>query len=451
MTYKNYKFAMFTALVLSMIIPVTGINIANATQDNKVDVGKVADGTYDEDLAFQRIKDLYNVYMEKAQQKSELEQKLSTKEKLYAESLKNSNLVEASSLLVEIETIKNQKNVLQKILDDAVLEYNQIQEENVKLYHIEPSTYEKFVSAQNSLVEDILKQYSVGQSAENGKKLFPLVEIGINHKKKAIEIVLFKGISDSEKEQFVSVLDKMISKDIPWFVSYGDYLKPLACTSRTAPNSCNPMIGGIQIQANGHGSCTLGIKATRSGLVGFVTAGHCVDGNAFGSDVFQPAIIGGTNVGSLQIETLSNNTPCDCAFVADRPTSPSMGNGIYQASGFSFSPITATSSAGQAGHSVAKSGAASSNTFGTVTNTNTWATITVNGATYTVVNLVKSTLPSKCGDSGAPATSGIGSGTSFYGIVVIAEGVDCNTLSSASYHSPYEQITAQLNASIALG
>lgn len=426
MTLRNYKFAVFSALVLSMIIPFAGINMVHASQTagDPYHIGKVEDGTYNEEVAFQRMVQLVNMYDEERQKKTELEQKLA-----------------AATDSTEIEAIKSQINDAQGEIDQITQEYNEIQKENKKLYYIEPSTYEKYVTAKDDVINKINKQYWEGKSFEEAKNAFPLVGGAIDHKQKAVEILLWKEIVNSpEKDKYVAIIDELMPNNVPWFVSFADYPTPTACESRTI--SCDPMIGGIQVHVSGSPiSCTLGFQAIRNGVDGFVTAGHCADGLAVGSDVFQP--VGGSAKGDLVVESFANNSPCDCAFVSNRTSSP-MDNAIFQSSTSTYTPISTTSAADQAGDQVKKSGVRTGNTLGTVTDTS--VTITYEGNQIT--NLVNSTMFVNCGDSGAPVTNGFGS--SLYGVVVAKNGA-CDITTNVAYHSPYDQITATIQANAVLG
>jgi len=423
------KTILFAGLIMTLMIPVTGINVADAVGSNpqKPNIGKVSDGTYDEKLAFEIASELITLYEEKMQGKQELENALT----------KINTPSELKQIEDKISQIQNDINIITQ-------EYDEIQNENMKLYYIEPSLYDRYVTAKDVLVNTIQKQYWEGKSFEEAKNTFPLVGAGINHKEKSVEISLSKDIENSsEKFEYISVIDKLMPEDIPWFITYEDYPTPTSCASRTSP--CDPLIGGIDIHVGLNlldGSCTLGIEAVRNGLDGFITAGHCADGKAFGTSVYQPTL--GTDVGSLQIENFFHNSSCDCAFVADRPGNPIMDNAIFQSGTSTYTPVTATSSGGQAGQMVKKSGVVTGNTLGTVTSTSVSKTYGGN----TITNLVKTTLYADCGDSGSPVTNGLG--TSFYGILVAKDGL-CGVTTNVAYHSPYEQITSQIGANPVLG
>lgn len=97
------------------------------------------------------------------------------KQKDYDESIKNSKFIEASSLLVGIEEIKAQINEVKEKINKITQEYNEIQQENMKLYYIEPSSYEKFNAAKEAFVNKIETQYWNGKTFDDARKVFPLI------------------------------------------------------------------------------------------------------------------------------------------------------------------------------------------------------------------------------------------------------------------------------------
>lgn len=440
MTFIKYKFAVFSALVLSMIIPFAGINIAHATQatGDPYHIGKVADGTYNETAAFQRIVQLVNLHDAKLQEKQNLEKQLVTKQQAY-ESNKNSNAASASSLQTDIDAINGQINAVNSDIDKMTQEYNQIETENMKLYYIDPVSYNKYSAAKDAFVNSINQQYWKSNSFEDDKNAFPLVAIGINHKKKSIEIVLSDDVENSpKKSQYIAVIEKLMPKDVPWIVSYGKYPTTSSCSGRD--QSCNPLIGGLQITVSGTGEgCTLGFEATRSGAKGFVTAGHCKFSAALGTSVLEPWT--GSTVGTLTASTYANNAYCDCAFVTN--TTRNVSDAIFQSSTSTYTPSLTLSGANQYGTTAKQSGALSGNTVGTVTYTNIY---TVYSDGVRINGLNAATYSSQQGDSGAPVTNGFGG--YLYGV---QSGLGSISGVNVSYYSPIDQVTSVLGANPVLG
>lgn len=423
MTLRNYKFVIFSALVLSMLIP-TGMNMAHgASTTDPYHIGSVDDGTYNETAATQRVFQLMNLHDEEIQQEHDLEKKLLT-----------------STLPSEVGTIKEQMQNVQKNIDTITTEYNNIEEQQAKLYYIDPVSYNKYVTAKDNVINEIHKEYWGGKSFEDAKNAFPLVGGSINLKTKSVEIFLAKSVENStKKDQYVTAITKLMPNGIPWSIGYMDWPTPVACSSRTA--SCNPLIGGIEIEVSGKGfPCTLGFAATRSGTYGWVDAGHCDAGEASGTAVTQPST-GGT-AGHTVVNKWSGTTSCDCSFYSN--SSRTMSDAIFQSGTSTYTPSATTDAAHQGGQQVKKSGITTGNTAGTVTSTS--VTLTYSGVTVT--NLVNGSINVDCGDSGSPVTNGFGG--SLYGIMVAKNGA-CGVTTNVAYWTPIDQITSQLSVTPILG
>lgn len=425
---------MFSALVLSMIIPFAGINMVNATQNgNTFNIGKVEDGTYNETASLQRAKQIIHTHLELISQKDSLEKQMMTKSQ-------NHNLSD-----IEKKTITYKVNALQVQISNLANEFDQIQQENRKLYYVDPVLYQKYVSAKDTFVNDITQKYKIGSSVDDAKNTFPLVAASINHKKKAVEIVLTKDTANSpNKDQYIGIIASLMPKDIPWFVSYDNPYLPVSCTDKNS--ACTPIMGGINIGVKNKFACALGFEATRSGVTGFVTVGHCAAGQPSGTPVYQPFPSGPT-VGSLVTELWSGRTTvtCDCAFISTGSTS--ISDQIFFSSTYQPKLISSTSSSSQAGSIVAAELASGQQT-GTVTNTNLSATY---GSNPVVTNLVQASLPSICGDSGSPVTNSLFS-PSLYGIVSLSnaprnpDGSCTGTEGTVTEYVPPDVISSQLGA-----
>jgi hypothetical protein len=420
----SYRLVIFSALVLSMMIPFAGINLANgASTSDPYNLGNVDDRTYNETIAVQRAFQLSNLHDEEMQERQKLEQKLLS-----------------TTLPSESGTINQQINDLQGKIDSTTAEYNYIEDQQAKLYYIEPVTYNKYVTAKDNVISEIQKEYWNGKSFEDAKNSFPLVGGSIDLKTKSVEIFLSKDAQNSTKrDQYVNTITKLMPKDIPWRVGYMDWPTPISCSSRTA--SCNPLIGGIEIEVSGKGfPCTLGFAATRSGTYGWVDAGHCDAGEASGTAVTQPST--GSTAGHTVVNKWSGTTSCDCSFYSN--SSRTMSDAIFQSSTSTYTPSTTTPASMQGGKQVEKSGITTGNTLGTVTSTS--VTLTYSGVTVT--NLVNASLNVDCGDSGSPVTNSFGG--SLYGIAVAKNG-GCGVTTNVAYWTPIDQITSQLGVTPILG
>jgi hypothetical protein len=426
---NNFKFAVFSILVLALMMPSQTLNVAVAA-DNKgnIDIGRVSDGTYNESLAIQRMTELANQHLKNLKIKHDLENQLAT------------------ASVAQSDSIKNQLNTLQQEDNDVMKEFNQIQNENQQYYRIDSAVYDKYVLAQDNFVRQIAERYWKNDSTDQNMNAFPLVEIGINHQKKAIEIALHKSVENSKtKNHYLAIITELMPKDIPWFVSYEDYATPTACTARNS--LCDPIFGGLQITVGGLHGCTLGFEAKQGTKFGFVTAGHCGYSVPTGATVIEPG--SGTRVvGTTGTMVYSNGATCDCMFVANN-TSTKLSDKIFQDGGGSYTPLFTLPANQQAGLTVVQSGAISGNTVGQVTSTNVSVTYRNDDGTLTTINnLVRSSIDTDCGDSGSPVTD---IGHNYLVGVISGSSGECGTHTQITYHAPMDRITSTLGITPILG
>lgn len=419
-----------------MIIPFAGMNMAHATQTtgDPYHIGKVVDGTYNETAALQRATQLMNIRQEKMDEKLVLDLKLST-------------ITNAA----DVEVIKRKMDNIQGQIDQIMKEVNGIEVENMKFYYIEPTLLKKYNAAKDSFADFIVSKYWKGASSlEDKKNTFPLVELKVNGIKKAVEITLWKGIENSPKaDQYVAIIKELMPKDIPWFVSYGDYAQPVSCTSRTGPNTCSPLVGGIEIGVDVNPStqngCTLGFKATRNSdnALGFVTAGHCENGLA-GNTVTQALRVdGGSAIGTASTQVFSNGSDCDCGWVKLN-AGITISDAIYLSSTSTYTPTSLTPQYSQtAGTLTQISGAASYIVTGSVTSNDVM--LTYDGTGLTIYHLVTGTGMITHGDSGAPVTNI--SGTSLFGVLSAVNPNNANQ----NYWSPENRAATDLGVTIVVG
>ncbi len=203
-----------------------GCLLSNASQTDvdKFHIGHVADGTYNETAALQRSTQLINMQNEKMAEKQNLEVQLATKQHDYDDAIKNSNATKISSLLGDINEIKNQTSSLQEQIDKITQELNVIQEANIQFYYMDPVLLKKYQAASDGFVTKIQVQYWKGKSFDEQKNAFPLVGIGVDSKKKSVEITLWKGIENSTNvDRYISVIKELMPSDVPWHVSFGEY------------------------------------------------------------------------------------------------------------------------------------------------------------------------------------------------------------------------------------
>ncbi|MDE1841807.1 MAG: hypothetical protein KGI09_07995 [Thaumarchaeota archaeon] len=418
-----------TVLVLTMIIPFSGINMAYAQQSTSdpFNIGKVEDGTYNEHAALLRAAQLMGMYHAEMEEKSKLEQKLKT-----ANNPEN------------IQGINNQINTIQGQIDQIKQEFDAIQAENYKYYYVAPVLLKKYQAAADNFFNFTTTQLWKGKGTfEEQMNAFPFVGIGVNGKDKAVEITLWKGSEKSANStQYLNIIKSHMPTDVPWFVDYAEY-KLLTCPSQT--NECSPLIGGIQIGISqggtAYGQCTLGFDATRTSdsHAGFVTAGHCEQGYT-GNTVWQPspATSPYASVGTASTSVFSNGSDCDCGWVS-LDSGVSISDQIWEGSSSTFQPTSVTPQSQQTDGKIAQMmGGVTGIASGSIVSNDYELCINAN----CILHYVNGKFASQQGDSGSPVLDS--TGTSIYGVVSAGNGT--NTV-----WSPEDRAAADLGVTIITG
>ena len=153
-----------------------------------------------------------------------------------------------------------------------------------------------------------------GEYVDGKENYVPFTEIGYHPNEDVIKIGIHGDyVSKENMRKYASIAEKILGDEVNIILhNDGDYAYLDSCNSRTS--NCNPLEGGIRINIDQKGSCTLGFPATRGSDTGFVTAGHCGDGSV-GKDVDQSST---RKIGTLVKETYDDKSRaeyCDCAFV----------------------------------------------------------------------------------------------------------------------------------------
>ena len=132
--------------------------------------------------------------------------------------------------------------------------------------------------------------------------------VSINDREQILEIAIETRAQPSDSS-IRKTIDNLIS--VPFRITYADTTY-LACSEQNS--DCDPIIGGISINAQRHNPCTIAIPAllnTDNGNAerGFLTAAHCLRPNA---DIYQPAN-SNDKVGEVASRVFTQQ--CDCAFI----------------------------------------------------------------------------------------------------------------------------------------
>lgn len=147
--------------------------------------------------------------------------------------------------------------------------------------------------------------------------------------------------------------------------------------------------GKIYLYPNNTASyCSMGFRVNYNGTVGYLTAGHCVQSLS--------SIPSGT-VGPKQF---ANNQNYDYAFIYPGSGYTTSNNLVSNKTNYSYLAVVYYCPGFVVGTSIAKDGAKSGYTTGTITSLNT--SVYYSNENKTIYGLVKSSLHSEGGDSGSP-------------------------------------------------
>jgi len=390
MTYKNTKTILFASLIAAMILSFSGMNMIEAAANEKANdkVEKKSTLTKEQKEDLKRVTEIMTKRLILETEKRGLEKSASTDDKI-----------------VKLE--------IEKQIDDIDKEFNKLQKKSQERYHVTPE-----------------RQAELSQIRENTDfSGIPLVGMGIDGIKKQLSFeILDSKWNRALEDKYRKQLHELIPSEKSFTIKFRDTPTDFLCGSR---QNCIQLFGGTQIEAHTSGNCTLGYKAIRLGVIGFVMAGHCADGDV-GESVYHPT--GNRRaVGIVIAELKHSNTSCDCAFVGT--SSSDVSSKIYFGPFRYYQPQYYTSTTNQAGQYVAMSGVGSGIEYGVVNDID----FTANYNSGTVKHLVKSTLDSTYGDSGAPVTRS--TGKSIFGIVSGGQ-----EFWGETYHVPVQRVMTELGA-----
>lgn len=396
MTSKTIKSFLFASLIAAMILPFSAMDFAEAQ------------------LTDVNGKDKTNEIMEH--------------KKIIDEDVKTVNdlLNKINSLTSQIEELrtnstdeKTQKDIqrLEAQLEKFTSEFN----EKVVKHNQENNTPDVQIDKLIPLQDDF------EQKLRSSDMLQYVTSVGIDLGTKEIQVGLDNSKLTTDSAVSISKqIGEMMPKNAKWHYVLTDRETNEVCNQQI----CTPLVGGNKIVSSTGSQCSVAFEATKLGVSGFVTAGHCVDG-LVGSSVFDANT---AFVGTVNSETRYSGTDCDCAFINTSPTA--IDNKIWV--GGSTRTITSyTSSSNQSDDFVWKSGYATGITNGQVT--------AINVTTYDFTfgwtdKLVRASYGSSGGDSGGSVYSG----SSIYGVHV------GSGLLGAVY-SPTDKVISVLGASPVLG
>ncbi len=390
MTTKTTKTILFASLIAAMIIPVAAIS-AQGPQPVP----------YNAQAEIEQIEQFGIPLFEAKRELNEIKRTLEDPEKVSGVS--SEQIEAAQERVLELEaTIQTNKNALEELEQDRI-----------QRFKIQPDLEAELRENQQKALDSD----------------FPIIGTSLSHSQKALVLLVDENALTKEKNK--GYYQKEIRSEftgIPLVIKFGTNIEE-SCTSATA--NCDPIVGGIQMEAKNHGVCSIGLPVTRSGVDGWITAAHCVNtGSGSANDVYQPTEdwFGWNKVGDTTVRVYAEE--CDCAFV-DQSSSDDTEESVWRSSN-NYLPITGYVDRAANGSTVVLFGAEDNSIhFGTVDD-NT-ATFTINNIDFDGVRLTSDI--SEGGDSGGAYTDG--GGDDFLGIHKGVTGGD-------SFFIPWENIEDEL-------
>jgi hypothetical protein len=291
-----------------------------------------------------------------------------------------------------------EKKIQASLAEIARLEkrIDELQQLNWKLYEMEPELKERLLSAEKVLFDKYENPGSSTYVDDNAVEW-----VSTDHLRRHINVFINP---DKEAAGFAVPTETSVY-DIPVVIDYGK-TQLISCVNNDNQDECDPLVGGISIadQNSVPDLNTLGYKAFRNGVEGFVMAGHSAD---VGSDIVQPGDDANRIVGEV-VENCHTTTNCsgDMAFV---DTNMDIVNEIWRGTGNFFTITDKTDCTNQQlGTLVRKVGAASGQSLADITGKNQSCSI-VSAKMRIATELIG-------GDSGSPVFTGA-SNVNLYGMI----------------------------------
>jgi len=396
MTKYNIKAILFASLIVAMVLPFSAMNFAEATPNEKAN-----------ENARDKTKEL-----------KEHRKNLDKKVEQYKDHMEK--FIELKEKIAKAEKSNQSSNSLKTELDEENTRWSIIADEHKAKNSIPEAKLQKMMAQQEEfgekLVASDLTQYVTG--------------FGIDLATKEIQVGLdVSTVNSNNKNQVIDSLEELMPKSAKWHLVDSTRASFDSCTNE---KYCVPLLGGNMIDTENIIACSNGFKATLGGIFGFVTAGHCVDGDV-GIDVDD---YNGDKLGVVHKETLSWGTDCDCAFI--KANSSETDNKTLLSTSSSITVASYTSASSQNGDFIYKSGQTDNGLkYGVVTALNQYNFgYDPSIGWFYVTGLVASTAYSTGGDSGGSVMGGSQS-NSLYGIIEGGNG-------STYYHTPTDKIISKL-------
>lgn len=251
--------------------------------------------------------------------------------KTYVKDAKSSN-----SIPLDRERVREIDNALNRG-DLSAIEKEKLQDEldqiekDLKQWFAEnrDPVKEEIAREKQALLEDILSGDSGTNEERKLLRAIPITTLGYDYVDNALEITVDpEKFSVSNVEKYIADIRTVIGDKVDLTVSPAGYLISSVCSDRNS--FCNEPEGGMEYGVGRSISpCTIGFRAILAGNVGFVTAGHCLDGFSQETNIQMPVF--GTDIGTLteELYDAGQTVNCDCGFVTTDDTVVDMSDNIF--------------------------------------------------------------------------------------------------------------------------
>lgn len=209
----------------------------------------------------------------------------------------------------ELTDSKSEKQTFDDLIEEEYVKLGESEDKNRKQYN------------------DHSQLRSIQQDIRNLEDL-PLETTLVGKNK--LTILLKPG---NENKGYEKIINQYIpTKNLDVEIKYGEVkLTEWACNNRD--DECNPLRGGLQIEKDASGYCTLGLPVKQGSTTGYLTAGHCYSVN---DEAFQPYDhwLWNWQIGTVQSGDSHDDNDCDCAFIKDS-NSRTNDSKVWFSSGYS--------------------------------------------------------------------------------------------------------------------
>jgi hypothetical protein len=294
MTTKYIKIALFASLIVAMILPFSMMDVSAAPNENANEKTKEKAG---------------KTIIRHNSRESEIPGWVE-RDELVKKFDETEDKLERANTQKQMDTITAQ---IQKWLDDRM---------DKPKKELADEKSEILVNAHMDLVR------TLGDKAAHEQ--LPIGGIGYDYVNNALEIAIHPSVfSDENIPKYEKNIREIIGDEVDITFVKAQLVQLQSCTDRNT-TECEPIQGGVLFDVNDGLPCTVGFKATYNSKIGFVTAGHCVNGGGSSTEIEQPTA-STTDIANVVSETYTPFTTmsCDCAFIEETHASRSMSDKVF--------------------------------------------------------------------------------------------------------------------------